>query len=95
MRLGGNLVSLQEKEGDDQHSHRLPSDSKVAASGLGEWQILGKFHCGESLSYYLQTRIGTPRRQGMLVTEPLKLPGLGSPLQKTNQKQKKPKAHPG
>lgn len=72
--LGNNLVSLQKGGGGNQHSQGLSSDPSVTASGLGEWQKQGQNSIeGESQSAYLQTR--TPRRQGISVKEPLKLPG--------------------
>lgn len=73
--LGKDLVSLQEKGGrGNWHSQGLPSDPNVTASGLGESQKQGQNSIEEeSHSAYLQTR--TPRRQGILVKEPLKLPG--------------------
>lgn len=61
--LGGNVVSLQEKRGEAQHPQRLPSDSEVTASGLGEWQITGaKFHWGGgSLSLFTDKRRGSQK----------------------------------
>lgn len=71
--LGDNLLSLQETRGEDQHPQRLPSDSKVTASGPGEWQITGeKFHWagGKPLLLFTDKRRGSQKTRDVSNTTP-------------------------